>query len=252
MGALKPWPYPRLIAHRGGGHLAPENTLAAVRVGHALGFRMIEVDAKLSADGVAILLHDATLDRTTDGEGPARALTWAQLQQCDAGSWHSDPFAREPIPSLEALAELCLAEGIAVNIEIKPSPGADEATGEAVGRLAATYWRGAAVPPLLSSFSRAALVAARAVVPALPRALIAESPTDRDLAFLDDVDAVSLHSGWRSATPELLERIHGEGRRLLVWTVNDPPAARALFDAGVDGVITDNLRQFARRLHDCL
>ena len=67
---MKRWPYPKLIAHRGGGHLAPENTLGAVRVGHALGYRMIEVDAKLSADGVAMLLHDATLDRTTDAEGP--------------------------------------------------------------------------------------------------------------------------------------------------------------------------------------
>ena len=244
---MKGWPYPKLIAHRGGGHLAPENTLAAVRVGHALGYRMIEVDAKLSSDGVAMLLHDATLDRTTDGEGPAGALTWARLQHRDAGFWHSEPFVGEHIPSLEALAELCLAEGIAVNIEIKPSPGTDESTGEAVARLAATYWRGAAVAPLLSSFSRVALAAAKSAVPSLPRALIAESPTDKDLAFLDEIDAVSLHSGWRAATPALLERIHLEGRRLLVWTVNDPPAARALLDSGVDGVITDNLRQFARR-----
>lgn len=249
---MKPWPYPRLIAHRGGGHLAPENTLAAVRVGHALGYRMIEVDAKLSADGVAMLLHDATLDRTTDGEGAAGELPWAQLQRHDAGSWHSEPFAGERIPSLEALAEVCLAERMAVNIEIKPSPGTDDATGQAVARLAATYWRGAAVPPLLSSFSRAALVAAKTAVPALPRALIAESPTDDDLAFLDAIDAVSLHSGWRAATPALLERVHHDERRLLVWTVNDPPAAEALFDAGVDGVITDNLRQFARRFPDRL
>lgn len=252
MDVVKAWPYPKLIAHRGGGHLAPENTLAAVRVGHALGFRMIEVDAKLCADGVAMLLHDATLDRTTDGEGPAGTLRWDQLQQRDAGSWHSDAFAGEPIPRLESLAEVCLAANVAVNIEIKPSPGTDEATGEAVARLAATYWRGASVPPLLSSFSRAALVAAQEAVPALPRALIAESPTDEDLAFLDQVDAVSLHSGWRAAAPALLERVHREGRRLLVWTVNDPPAARALLDAGVDGVITDNLRQFARRFPGCL
>lgn len=244
---MTPWPYPRLVAHRGGGHLAPENTLAAVRVGRALGYRMIEVDAKLSADGVGMLLHDATLDRTTDGEGPAGALAWSDLQQRDAGTWHSDPYAGEPIPSLESLAALCRDAGIAVNIEIKPSPGTDTETGEVVARLASQYWRGAAVPPLMSSFSRAALESAGAAVPGLPRALIAESPTDDDLAFLADIDAVSLHSGWRAATPALLDAVHGAGRRLLVWTVNDPPAARALFEAGVDGVITDNLRQFARR-----
>lgn len=244
---MSPWPYPKLVAHRGGGHLAPENTLAAVRVGRSLGYRMIEVDAKLSSDGVAMLLHDATLDRTTDGEGHAGALTWAELQQRDAGGWHAETFAGERIPSLEALAALCRAEGIAVNIEIKPSPGLESKTGEEVSRLAAQYWQGAPVPPLLSSFSRVALEAARAAVPTLPRALIAESPSDDDLAFLARINAVSLHSGWRAATPRLLDAVHGAGRRLLVWTVNDPPVARALFDAGVDGVITDNLRQFASR-----
>lgn len=244
---MSAWPYAKLVAHRGGGHLAPENTLAAVRVGRALGYRMIEVDAKLSSDGVVMLLHDATLDRTTDGDGPAGALTWAALQQRDAGAWHSDAFAGERIPSLEALAALCRSEGIAVNIEIKPSPGLDAATGEAVARLAAQYWQGAAAPPLMSSFSRAALEAAGAAAPALPRALIAEAPTDDDFAFLARIDAVSLHSGWRAATKPLLDRVHRDGRRLLVWTVNDPPVARALFDAGVDGVITDNLRQFAAR-----
>jgi glycerophosphoryl diester phosphodiesterase len=249
---LTRWPYPRLIAHRGGGHLAPENTLAAVRVGQVLGYRMIEVDAKLSADGVAMLLHDATLDRTTEAEGPASALAWAHLQRLDAGLWHSEAFSGERIPSLESLAALCRAGGVAVNIEIKPSPGQEAYTGEAVARFAAQYWRGAEIPPLMSSFSRVALESAGAAVPGLPRALIAESPTDDDLAFLAHIDAVSLHSGWRAATPALLERVHQDGRRLLVWTVNDPPAARALFEAGVDGVITDNLRQFARRFPDRL
>lgn len=244
---MNPWPYPKLVAHRGGGHLAPENTLAAVRVGRSLGYRMIEVDAKLSADGVAMLLHDATLDRTTDGEGSAAALTWAELQKRDAGTWHSDAFAGERIPSLEALAALCRAEGVAVNIEVKPSPGLESKTGEEIALRVAQFWQGAPIPPLLSSFSRVALEAASAAAPPLPRALIVESPADDDLAFLADIGGVSLHSGWRAATPTLLDAVRGAGKRLLVWTVNDPPAARSLLEAGVDGIITDNLRQFARR-----
>src|SRR5690349_16823232 len=81
-----PWPYPRLAAHRGAGKLAPENTLAAFRLGYAHGYRMVEFDVKLAGDGVSFLLHDATLDRTTTGNGRADALGWRELSQLDAGS----------------------------------------------------------------------------------------------------------------------------------------------------------------------
>ena len=90
------WPYPRYAAHRGAGKLAPENTLTAMRVGHAHGYRMVEFDVKLSADGVLFLLHDDTLDRTSNGHGPAGALSWSHLANLDAGSWHSRAFAHEP------------------------------------------------------------------------------------------------------------------------------------------------------------
>src|SRR5205085_12030526 len=89
---MKRWPYPRYAAHRGAGKLAPENTLAAMRVGYAHGYRMVEFDVKLSADGVPSLLHDDTLDRTPSGRGPAGALTWSHLANLDAGSWHSKAF----------------------------------------------------------------------------------------------------------------------------------------------------------------
>jgi glycerophosphoryl diester phosphodiesterase len=115
------WPYPRLCAHRGAGKLAPENTLAAFRLGHSHGYRMVEFDVKLSADGVAFLLHDDTLDRTTNGRGRADAHTWRELSQLDAGSWHSPAYAGEPLPTLAAVARWSLAHDVAVNIEIKPT-----------------------------------------------------------------------------------------------------------------------------------
>ena len=113
MGALPPWPYAKRAAHRGAGRLAPENTLAALRLGHAHGYRMAEFDVKLSADGVAFLLHDATLDRTTTGRGRADALPWRELSLLDAGSWHSAPYAGEPLPTLAAVARYCRANGVA-------------------------------------------------------------------------------------------------------------------------------------------
>ncbi|HWZ74476.1 MAG TPA: glycerophosphodiester phosphodiesterase family protein, partial [Casimicrobiaceae bacterium] len=103
------WPYPRYIAHRGGGKLAPENTLAAMRTGYALGYRMVEFDVKLSADSVPFLLHDDTLDRTTSGRGRADALTWTELSKLDAGRWHSPAFAGEPLPMLEQVAHWAIA-----------------------------------------------------------------------------------------------------------------------------------------------
>jgi glycerophosphoryl diester phosphodiesterase len=112
---MTPWPYPRWIAHRGAGRLAPENTLAAFRLGAEHGFRMFECDAKLSADGVPFLLHDATLERTTNGVGTGGDQPWDQLARLDAGSWHSRQYAGEPLPTLENVARFCIANGCFLN-----------------------------------------------------------------------------------------------------------------------------------------
>src|SRR5438105_14329040 len=107
MDSASPWPYPRWIAHRGAGKLAPENTLAAFRLGASYGYRMFECDAKLSADGVVFLMHDAELDRTTNGRGIAGGKPWDELAQLDAGSWHSRAYAGEPLPTLENVPHFC-------------------------------------------------------------------------------------------------------------------------------------------------
>ena len=98
------WPYPKRCAHRGAGKLAPENTLAAFRHGASFGYKMFEFDAKLSGDGVALLMHDPTLERTSNGLGRVAGKTFGELSQLDAGSWHSAAYAGETIPSLEAIA----------------------------------------------------------------------------------------------------------------------------------------------------
>ena len=110
---MSPWPYPRWIAHRGAGKLAPENTLAAFRLGAALGYRAFECDVKLSADGVPFLLHDAALERTTSGSGLAGDKPWPELSQLDAGSWHGRLHAGEPLPTLAAIAAFVLRNATA-------------------------------------------------------------------------------------------------------------------------------------------
>lgn len=246
------WPYPRLFAHRGGGALAPENTLAALKLGARLGYRASEFDVKLSRDAVPFLLHDTTLERTTSGTGIAGEFDWKSLGALDAGSWHSPAFRGEPPPRLDEVARFIVGERLLANVEIKPTPGLGRETGEAVARACARLWAGAGVPPLLSSFDFEALEAAREAEPRLPRGWLVEVPRDEDFDRLARVEAVSLHCSHQAVTPELVARVHGGGWRLLAWTVNDPERARHLLDAGVDGLFTDNLEAFAERFPEYL
>lgn len=239
MTALPPWPYPKRAAHRGAGKLAPENTLGALRLGYAYGYRMAEFDVKLSADGLPFLLHDATLDRTTNGTGRADALTWRELARLDAGSWHSAAWAGEPLPALSAVARYCRANGIAVNIEIKPSPGRERETGAAVAIDAATLWKGSDVPPLLSSFSATALEAALEVVPSLPRAWLTETLPADWRERCKALGCVALDAKHTLIEAETVARAHSAGLRVAAWTVNDPDRAAELAAWGVDTIITD-------------
>jgi glycerophosphoryl diester phosphodiesterase len=244
---VKAWPYPRIFAHRGGGTLAPENTLAAFRLGQSLGYAAHEFDVKLSRDGVAILLHDATLERTTNGTGRAADLDWEALRALDAGSWHSEEFRGEPLASFEEVAHLLRSEGTLANVEIKPTPGVERETGDRVARLAQARWAGARVPPLLSSFSFEALMAAKAAAPGLPRAWLASRLEEADWERMAALEAVSVHTNHAKLDPANVERLHAKGYRVLAYTVNDGDVAERLFAAGVDGLFTDNLRGFAVR-----
>lgn len=239
MPDLPAWPYPKLAAHRGAGKLAPENTLAAMRLGYLHGYRMIECDVKLSADGVPFLLHDATLDRTTNAQGRADGSTWRELSQLDAGSWHSPAYAGEPLPTLASIARWSRARGVAVNLEIKPTPGRERETGAAVALDAAALWNDADVGPLLSSFSEAALEGARDAVKELPRAYLADRLPDDWRERVARVACVAVDVKHTLLSQALCDAFHGAGLRIAAWTVNDQARAAELLRWGVDTVITD-------------
>lgn len=243
--ALADWPYPFWIAHRGAGRLAPENTLAAFRLGASHGYAMFECDAKLSADGVLFLMHDSTLERTTNACGPAATHPWADLAQLDAGSWHSRRYAGEPLPTLENIARHCLRNGHFLDIEIKPNPGQEAATGHAVAELAARLWQHAPVPPLLSSFQPESLQAAQASAPQLPRALLLEDLwccwAER-AQQLGCVAIICKHALWDST---LVAHVKAMGMRCLSYTVNEPETAQRLIDLGTDGIVTDRVDAFS-------
>lgn len=241
---MNAWPYPRWIAHRGAGTLAPENTLAAFHAGAAHGFRMFECDVKLSADGVAFLLHDDTLDRTTNGQGPAGGRSWRELSGLDAGRWHSPAHAGEPLPTLSSVAHWCQANDALLNIEIKPSPGVARHTGQAIAREAWQWWEGDGTPPLLTSFSVDALEGAQAGAPTLPRGLLLDTLWTgwmQAARRLDCVAVVCRHDLW---TPAGVADLHRAGLRGLAYTVNEAAQAQRLLEMGIDGIITDRVDLF--------
>jgi glycerophosphoryl diester phosphodiesterase len=249
---MKDWPYPSIFAHRGGGSLAPENTLAAIRTGQSLGYAGQELDVKLTKDAIAMLLHDDTLERTTSGKGRAADLTWKELLELDAGRWHSKPFAGERLVSFEDAAKLLRSKGTRANVEIKPSKGFERETGKRVAESALELWKGDEVPPLLSSFSFDALMAAKQAAPSLPRGWLVEKFTEDDWSRLEELEAASLHTDYRKLGEDDIDRLHEEGYRILVYTVNHSGTAQQLLDAGVDGLFTDNLADFARRFPEAI
>lgn len=242
---LPAWPYPFWIAHRGAGRLAPENTLAAFRLGARHGYRMAECDAKLSSDGVVFLLHDSTLERTTNGQGVAGEQPWAALSQLDAGGWHSRQYAGEPLPTLENLARWCLANRFHLDIEIKPTPGLEQRTGRVVAELAARLWHGAAAPPLLTSFRPESLLGALETAPQLPRGLLLDTLWDGCFGYAEQLRCSAIvcnHALWDAA---LVARVKALGMRALSYTVNDEWAAERLIALGTDGIVTDRVDLFS-------
>lgn len=238
---LQAWPYPALFAHRGGGYLAPENTLPGMAEAVARGFHAVEFDVKLSSDNHTFLLHDDSIDRTSNGRGLAARMTLAELQQADAGSWHGSRFAGTVFPRFAEVARYCQQHGLLANVEIKPCPGRDRETGEQVAREAAQLWAGQPVPPLLSSFSWEALVAARDAAPHLPRGwLVEEWPEDWE-ARLRELGCLSFNCDYLILTAERVAVIKAAGYRVMAYTVNDADRARELLSWGVDGLFTDAL-----------
>jgi glycerophosphoryl diester phosphodiesterase len=235
------WPYPRVVAHRGGGTLAPENTLGAIRHGAALGFRGVEIDVMLAGDATPVLIHDETLDRTTSGRGSVSAVPYALIEKLDAGAWHGEAFRGEQVPTFVAAANLCRELDMWANVEIKPAKGYEAQTGRAVGQLTLDLWRGAPLQPIVSSFSMEALAAAKEVAPALARGLLVKRVPPDWPDRMQRLECVALHCNYRELTEALAAAIRSAGYAILCWTVNDTAEAKKLFAWGVDCIVTDRL-----------
>lgn len=239
-----PWPYPRVFAHRGGGVLAPENTMAGLAAGVAHGQRAVEFDVMLSADEVPVLMHDSAFGRTVAGRGNVAETNVSTLVTLDAGAWFDPAFEGETIPTLADALAYCKRHGIFMNIEIKPAPGADARTGEVVAAAARAHLKDIDGGPsgiLLSSFSTESLEAAQMAAPEVPRGYLLHRLKGAWGARLKKLECVALHCNHELVDHILMDAVKARDVGVFCYTVNTIKRARELRALGVDALCTDRI-----------
>ncbi len=205
---------------------------------------MFECDVKLSSDSIPFLLHDDTLERTTNGHGVSSLQTWQTLQKLDAGGWHSSPYTGEPLPSLETIAAYCIANDFDLNIEIKPTTGTDELTGKVVAQYAARLWQNGSRKPLLTSFKPDALQAAQDAAPDLPRGLLLHELWTGWLETGLMLGCQAIICNYQLWDTSSVTQAKSAGFKLLSYTVNDEAEVQRLLALRMDGIITDRVDAF--------
>lgn len=230
---------PAVIGHRGAAGHAPENTLAGLRMARDLGLRCVEFDVMLTAEGTPVLFHDETLKRTTGAAGRLADRPWKDLADLDAGTWFDARFAGERIPTLHQALAVLGAAGIGANVEIKPAKGQDASTGVITAKTLQEAWPATLPPPVVSSFSKRALLAAAEQAPEYRRALLVNTVPRDWLARLKAVGAAALHVGHQRLTEKQARAVIDAGYALRVYTVNDPAIAARLYAWGAESLFSD-------------
>lgn len=237
---MSPLPaHPLVFAHRGASAHAPENTLAAFQRALDDGAPAIEFDVKLSRDGVVVIIHDHTVDRTTDGHGSVRAMTLSQLRALDAGSWFDSTFRGERLPTLDEVFGRFGGQ-VFMNVELTNYASPFDLLVPKVALIIKKHRLQEGV--LLSSFLPHNLSTARRLLPEVPRGLLAfpswKGDWQRVVGRFMDLQAEHPFVG--DITARYVEAIHARKRKAFAYTANDAAQMRRLFDLGIDGLFTDD------------
>ncbi len=248
---LRPGGRTQVIAHRGVSGTAPENTRVAVRRAIEVGADMVEIDVGLTRDGHVVVLHDATLDRTTDGRGRLAEATLEQVRRLDAGAWFSPEFAGETVPTLAEVLDLVRGR-ILLNVEIKGEAVTDTAAGGVVDKvLRLVRERRMESGVILSSFSPTALRHARRLDPGVRTASLYNSEVHAGMGPLEvmtEVGASGFNLSSKQLTARILQLCHAHRRPVAVYTVNQEKQMRRLIEMGVDAIFTDHPERLLRVL----
>jgi len=226
---------PWIIAHRGASGHAPENTFAAFERAVQLGAGFIETDLHLTRDARFVAIHDANLERTTNGRGAVRDHTLAELKQLDAGMWYDRQYMDQRIPTLDEILEFAKEQDVVFYLEIKYESawGMHHALVGALGKPEN------AARTIVISFDPATLASVRRLEAAMMIGLLVEDTAGDPVKTAVDVGARQLCPRADLITPELVERAHRADLHVVTWTINDADQMRAAMDAGVDGIMTD-------------
>jgi glycerophosphoryl diester phosphodiesterase len=232
---------PKIIGHRGAAAYAPENTLEGIHTAADMGIDWVEFDVKLTKDQVPILMHDESLERTTNGADRLVAqTTYAEIRELEAGSWFGDSFSGIKIPTLEEAIEVLLERNLGLNMEIKPCPGREKETAEVALDVLSQYWEDHE-RLLISSFQHVSMEVALDMATDWHRGLLLEKdwPENwQEMAAYLKVSTVNIDG--RKCTREDVETIIDAGYPVLAYTINDRDLARKLLSWGVDGFFSDS------------
>ena len=229
----------RVIAHRGFSGAAPENTIAAVRAAIKIGADMAEIDVTLTADGHIVVIHDETLDRTTNGSGKVSDFNRAELQLLDAGTWFAPTFAGERIPSLDAVLDE-IEDRILLNVEIK-----SEAVDRGIVPMVASAIRKQRMVDqvVVSSFSPTALEQMRSEAPEIRTAVLYNTKFHKgqdSVEIVTDLGATVFNIKRQRLTGKMMRRCREHDIPVGIYTVNKPARMRRLVKKGIDAIFTDN------------
>lgn len=227
-----------IIGHRGIASLAPENTLASLHLAAEHGVKWVELDVSIIKDNTLVLSHDFSLERCTNQSGTLMDLDAQALEELDAGSWFSDAFSGEPMPTLTQTFDTLSELGINLNLELKEVGDDHPRACKAILERAASHWRGSA-PIIYSSFNHQVLEALRALDSEAQIGLLYEELKDDWRETAERIGAISIHCDWKKLTDQQIDEIKQAGYVLMIYTCNDPAEADRLWASGVDAVISD-------------
>lgn len=229
---------PKVIAHRGSSGQAPENTLASLHLAGQQGIKWVEIDVMLSSDGVPVIFHDDYLSRTTNGDGLIHKTPLSQLKQLDAGSWKSQEYQQESIPTLMEAIAVISQYGMGLNLELKPCEGLEEETCAASIEILKQHWP-KDLPLLLSSFNYFSLVSAKALWPEVSRGYNVSAIPKAWQERLEHLECSGLHIHQSFFDAQQVAAIKAAGYKVLAFTINNECLALELYEQGLDAVFSD-------------
>ena len=228
-----------LIAHRGASALAPENTIAAIELAAKIGAKWIETDVRLTADHGLVMIHDPTLERTSNGQGSVVQTTMEDIRSLDGGGWFSPDYAGEPIPDLQTFLEAVLDCGLSLQLELKENSGLEEPLVAGVIETLQKVWPFGDRGLFVSSFSERCMRLSAALLPEVPRCLATEFTPADTAGRLNDSQCQILHVQANVTGEAELRVLREMTPEFAVATVNDRGQAESFLRQGATSVLTD-------------